>query len=67
MWNEELAVMAQQWADKCVWKHGNPEHNPQPFSYIGQNIHATTGEWQNFERSKSMTPNILLSEQRILL
>ena len=36
--------MAQEWADGCEWKHGNPERDPKPFPAIGQNLYMTTGE-----------------------
>ncbi|KAK2142208.1 hypothetical protein LSH36_985g01038 [Paralvinella palmiformis] len=44
VWHEELAAMAQDWADGCQWKHGNPERDPKPFPSVGQNIYATTGK-----------------------
>jgi len=47
VWHEELAAMAQDWADGCQWKHGNPERDPKPFPSVGQNIYATTGETTN--------------------
>ena len=34
--------MAQGWADRCQFSHGNP-NNISPFYYVGQNIWAGTG------------------------
>ncbi|XP_041375543.1 glioma pathogenesis-related protein 1-like [Gigantopelta aegis] len=42
-WDEDLANQAQQWADKCKWKHGNVVDVPK-FSYVGQNLQASTGQ-----------------------
>ncbi|CAH1779957.1 unnamed protein product, partial [Owenia fusiformis] len=42
-WDDDLASMAQEWAEKCTWEHGNPERNPKPYSSIGQNLWAGTG------------------------
>ena len=45
MWNDELAELAQKWAERCVFEHGQPEDDPKPFGgSIGQNIYAYSGE-----------------------
>ncbi|XP_072031411.1 uncharacterized protein [Amphiura filiformis] len=41
-WSNELADMAQGWADRCSFSHGNPD-NISPFYWVGQNIWAGTG------------------------
>nr|XP_006820741.1 PREDICTED: cysteine-rich secretory protein 2-like [Saccoglossus kowalevskii] len=43
MWHEELANMAQTWAERCVWEHGQPEVSNPPYSIIGQNMKKGTG------------------------
>ncbi len=37
--------MAQEWAETCVWGHGQPPRQPDemPFAQIGQNLYAYTG------------------------
>ncbi|XP_072044085.1 uncharacterized protein [Amphiura filiformis] len=42
-WDGNLATMAQNWADKCIYEHGGFEPNLTPFSNIGQNIFVGTG------------------------
>lgn len=41
-WDNELAYMAQVWAQGCRFQHGNPP-NTSPHTNIGQNIWAFTG------------------------
>jgi len=36
-WNDELASVAQRWADQCFWAHDNARGTMQ-FSSVGQNI-----------------------------
>ncbi|XP_070574534.1 uncharacterized protein [Ptychodera flava] len=36
-WDDDLATMAQQWSEECIWEHGNPT-NISPFSSVGQNL-----------------------------
>ncbi|KAK2146939.1 hypothetical protein LSH36_578g01083 [Paralvinella palmiformis] len=43
VWHEELASMAQEWAERCRWEHGNPTRDPKPFQWIGQNILYISG------------------------
>ena len=47
-WNDFLASLAEQWAARCVWEHGQPSlgDNP-PYTSIGQNLYATTGNTIN--------------------
>ena len=37
--------MAQEWAETCKWKHGNPHRNAseKPYSQLGQNLHMVIG------------------------
>ncbi|XP_033110006.1 cysteine-rich venom protein-like [Anneissia japonica] len=51
LWDNSLAEMAQKWADKCVWKHGNPT-NTSPYPTVGQNLAFGT---------KRIKPEILAS------
>lgn len=41
-WRDDLAAMAQNWTDGCLFKHGNPTVSSPPYSYIGQNLYART-------------------------
>ncbi|XP_030840479.1 uncharacterized protein LOC575786 [Strongylocentrotus purpuratus] len=41
-WDEDLAYMAMGWARYCNFAHGQPE-NVSPYSTIGQNLWAYTG------------------------
>ncbi|CAH1789267.1 unnamed protein product, partial [Owenia fusiformis] len=50
-WDEELEVLAQEWADACVWSHGQPDRDSYPYSFIGQNIQAW--EW-TYDEERSM-------------
>ena len=40
-WDEDVATMAQAWADRCQWAHGQVE-NITPFQGLGQNLYLTT-------------------------
>nr|XP_054748344.1 uncharacterized protein LOC129253930 isoform X1 [Lytechinus pictus] len=42
IWDDDLASMAQDWSDECLWEHGNPT-NISPFSSVGQNLWLGTG------------------------
>ncbi|XP_071509739.1 GLIPR1-like protein 1 [Diadema antillarum] len=47
-WDDSLAQMAQQWADRCWYGHGNPD-NISPYSWVGQNIWAGSGTgWDHY-------------------
>ncbi len=35
--------MAQEWSDKCVFAHGQPDGIKKPFAHVGQNLYVTTG------------------------
>ncbi|XP_069495302.1 cysteine-rich venom protein pseudechetoxin-like isoform X2 [Ambystoma mexicanum] len=37
-WHDELASMAQDWADQCTFEHGQPHRDQPPFDDIGQNL-----------------------------
>ena len=39
--------MAQDWANRCVWEHGNPYYANQPYPQIGQNNYANTANPYN--------------------
>ena len=41
-WQDALESMAQQWADKCLWKHGQVEVSQPPYPWIGQNLYTGT-------------------------
>ena len=41
-WNDELATIAQDYANRCIWGH-NPSRNSESFLYVGENIYVTTG------------------------
>lgn len=36
-WNDELAAIAQRWADQCTFGH-DENRNTQTFPYVGQNV-----------------------------
>ena len=44
VWNDELATVAQNYADRCVFEH-NPDRSTQSetFSYVGENLYASVG------------------------
>ena len=35
VWNEDLASLAQEWAEGCRWGHGQPEHD-LPYENLGK-------------------------------
>lgn len=43
-WNAQLAILGQQWADRCNFEHGQPSFNEQQVGYkqMGQNLWAHT-------------------------
>ncbi|XP_078525373.1 cysteine-rich venom protein tigrin-like [Lissotriton helveticus] len=41
-WHDELASMAQDWADQCTFEHGQPDRDNPPFDDIGQNLNKFT-------------------------
>ena len=47
IWNNELATIAQNYANKCIWAH-NPSRISKTFSYVGENIYTTTGTVTNY-------------------
>lgn len=50
-WNDELASVAQQYAEKCVFDH-NPLRTDQQgtFRYVGENLAVNTRQAQNYTR-----------------
>ncbi|XP_060081874.1 peptidase inhibitor 16-like [Ylistrum balloti] len=44
-WSDELAAVAQNYAERCVWSH-NPSRSEAPsFSYVGENLFLTSGTY----------------------
>ena len=43
-WNEDMAGLAQEWADRCEYKHGFLDFDPAIIGYdaLGQNLYVTT-------------------------
>ena len=45
VWNDELARVAQEYANRCVFEH-NPDRTDQvmnqPFTSVGENLYATS-------------------------
>ncbi|XP_072035843.1 cysteine-rich venom protein DIS2-like [Amphiura filiformis] len=48
-WDNDLATMAQKWADTCVYEHGGKKgsYNTSPYSYVGQNLAIGTTSSSN--------------------
>ncbi|XP_071958239.1 GLIPR1-like protein 1 [Antedon mediterranea] len=46
-WNNNLADLAQQWADRCVWEHGNVVNDLYPEDALGQNLFVTSESLEN--------------------
>lgn len=47
-WNDDLAVVAQNYANKCVWAHNSARTTEtrgltSKFSYVGENLYVATG------------------------
>ena len=34
--------MAQEWAQQCIFDHGQPDRDPMPHATIGQNLYVKT-------------------------
>ena len=49
MWNSFLADMAQEWADSCVWEHGQPARSSLPYDPVGQNLYYVGGGSMDIE------------------
>jgi hypothetical protein len=48
-WNDNLAELAQSYADKCVYRHNRERHNQQSdFSRVGENMYASTAQPTSF-------------------
>ncbi|XP_069113965.1 peptidase inhibitor 16-like [Argopecten irradians] len=44
-WSDELAEVAQNYAERCIWSH-NPSRSSAPsFSYVGENLFLTSGSY----------------------
>ena len=46
-WSDELATIAQNYANKCIWGH-NANRMSKTFSYVGENIFTTTVTVSNY-------------------
>ncbi|XP_077982896.1 cysteine-rich venom protein latisemin-like isoform X2 [Glandiceps talaboti] len=54
-WHDEMANMAQTWAEECTWDHGQPDHDMSDYDKLGQNmwkggknsIPVATNSWYN--------------------
>lgn len=45
-WSDELATVAQDYADLCIFAHNSDRTNQQEtFSYVGENLYASTGDF----------------------
>lgn len=34
--------MAQEWAEECIFEHGNPKRNDLEWDNVGQNLHVNS-------------------------
>jgi len=50
VWDEDLALLAQRWADQCKFGH-DKSRKTDLFSWIGQNVHLGYGSHSDFHRS----------------
>lgn len=48
-WNAKLALMAERYAAKCLWEHGDLEADDLPYKAVGQNLFASQNEKINFD------------------
>ena len=50
MWNNELAKIAQSYANKCVFAH-NADRSSQSetYSYVGENLYASVGSAADYD------------------
>ncbi|XP_013397582.1 serotriflin [Lingula anatina] len=43
VWDNDLALIAKRWANKCEWRHGNiKQGTPYANDYLGQNLYSST-------------------------
>ncbi|MCP4744712.1 MAG: hypothetical protein GY874_01020 [Desulfobacteraceae bacterium] len=42
-WDEDLAEIAQDYAEKCIWDH-NPDRSENYLGYVGENLYMTTSK-----------------------
>ncbi|XP_033126037.1 uncharacterized protein LOC117124024 [Anneissia japonica] len=54
-WDQPLASMAQQYAELCIWDHGQVENNTSSFSKIGQNLWLGSGKPTNMPSGTNAT------------
>lgn len=49
VWNDELANVAQEYADNCVFNHNSLRSDQSPsFSYVGENLFISSGSATNY-------------------
>ncbi|XP_071958419.1 GLIPR1-like protein 1 [Antedon mediterranea] len=53
-WDDDLASMAQEWSDGCVFEHGQPT-NISPFDPVGQNLYSSGASASNRPNLASAT------------
>ncbi|OWF37955.1 peptidase inhibitor 16-like [Mizuhopecten yessoensis] len=44
-WSNELATVAQSYAERCVWSHNAARSDAPSFSYVGENLFLTSGTY----------------------
>ncbi|XP_060075831.1 peptidase inhibitor 16-like [Ylistrum balloti] len=45
VWNDDLAALAQSYADRCIWGHNAARSKGNTgFSYVGENLFVTTAQ-----------------------
>lgn len=42
MWSNQLAQVAQSYADKCIFKHNPDRSEISKYKYVGENLYVTT-------------------------
>jgi hypothetical protein len=46
-WNSDLAASATAYAEECIWQHDADRSPDAGFSYVGENLYASTGQPSN--------------------
>lgn len=46
-WNADLAASATAYAEQCVWQHDQNRSPDAGFSYVGENLYASSGQPSN--------------------
>ena len=50
-WNDELATIAQNYADRCIFRHNDDRNNQQvqlKFSNVGENLAISSSPLSNY-------------------